>query len=186
MKFLFAPDSFKGSLTAMESCDILERVTGRLFPGAETVSVPVADGGEGTVEALLRAMGGERVRTEVTGPLFERETAEWGLLADGTAVMWRTPFTVVSLMIWMLSCILKQRWMVFFEFRQDLGHDGFAEKGGLRMDLETGAVFIYGGHFAVVEIQDIAVLPEEGSLLFLQVGRVHARDFSFSCHRVQR
>ena len=88
MKFIFAPDSFKGSLTAMESCDILERVAGKIFPGVETVSVPVADGGEGTVDALLRAMGGQRVETEVTGPLFERETAVWGLLPDGkTAVM---------------------------------------------------------------------------------------------------
>ena len=87
MKFIFAPDSFKGSLSALACCDILERVTAKIFPGAETISVPVADGGEGTVDALLRAMGGKRIRTEVTGPLFEKETAEWGLLADGTAVM---------------------------------------------------------------------------------------------------
>jgi glycerate kinase len=87
MKFIFAPDSFKGSLSAMECCDILERVTARLFPGAETIAVPVADGGEGTVEALLRAMGGTRIQTEVTGPLFEKETATWGLLSDGTAVI---------------------------------------------------------------------------------------------------
>ena len=88
MKLIFAPDSFKGSLSAMESCDILERVAARLFPGCETLSVPVADGGEGTVDALLRAMGGERIQTPVTGPLFEPESAEWGLLPDGkTAVM---------------------------------------------------------------------------------------------------
>ena len=88
MKFIFAPDSFKGSLSAMEGCDILERVAARIFPGVETVSVPVADGGEGTVDALLRAMGGTRTKTRVTGPLFEEETAEWGLLPDSkTAVM---------------------------------------------------------------------------------------------------
>ncbi len=88
MKFIFAPDSFKGSLSAMEICDILEKVTARHFPGCETLSVPVADGGEGTVDALLRAMGGERIRTRVTGPMFAPETAEWGLLPDGkTAVM---------------------------------------------------------------------------------------------------
>ncbi len=87
MKLIFAPDSFKGSLSALESCDILERVAARIFPGAETVSVPVADGGEGTVDALLRAMGGKKIETNVTGPLFERETAVWGLLSDSTAVM---------------------------------------------------------------------------------------------------
>lgn len=88
MKLIFAPDSFKGSLSAMESCDILERAARRIFPGVETISVPVADGGEGTVDALLRAMGGKRMKTLVTGPLFEPETAVWGLLDDGqTAVM---------------------------------------------------------------------------------------------------
>ena len=87
MKFLFAPDSFKGSLSAVACCDLLERAAARIFPGVETVSVPVADGGEGTVDALLRAMGGKRISTRVTGPVFEPVTAEWGLLPDGTAVM---------------------------------------------------------------------------------------------------
>ncbi len=87
MKFIFAPDSFKGSLSALESCDILERVTMKIFPGTECVSVPVADGGEGTVDALLRAMGGQRMVARVTGPMYEPETAVWGLLSDGTAVM---------------------------------------------------------------------------------------------------
>ena len=87
MKLIFAPDSMKGSLSAMESCDILERVAARIFPEAETLSIPVADGGEGTVDALLRAMGGSRRRVKVTGPLFEPEEAEWGMLPDGTAVM---------------------------------------------------------------------------------------------------
>ena len=81
MKFVFAPDSFKGSLSAMACCDLLEEAAARIFPG-------VADGGEGTVDALLRAMGGTRMKTRVTGPLFEEETAEWGLLPGGkTAVM---------------------------------------------------------------------------------------------------
>ena len=88
MKLIFAPDSFKESLTALEICEILERVTARHFPDAETICIPVADGGEGTVDALLRAMDGRRIRTQVTGPLFEPETAQWGLLSDGvTAVM---------------------------------------------------------------------------------------------------
>ena len=88
MKLIFAPDSFKGSLSALESCDILERVAARHFPGAETISVPVADGGEGTVDALLRAMGGERRQMQVSGPIFEPVTATWGMLSDGaTAVM---------------------------------------------------------------------------------------------------
>ncbi|MBQ7487074.1 MAG: glycerate kinase [Clostridia bacterium] len=88
MKLLFASDSFKGSLSAIEICDILETVSARIFPGCETISVPVADGGEGTVDALLRAMGGKRMCTRVTGPMFEPVDAAWGMLEDGrTAVM---------------------------------------------------------------------------------------------------
>ena len=88
MKLIFAPDSFKESLTALEICEILERVTARHVPDAEPICIPVADGGEGTVDALLRAMDGRRIRTQVTGPRFEPETAQWGLLSDGvTAVM---------------------------------------------------------------------------------------------------
>lgn len=88
MKLIFAPDSFKGSLTATEVCDILETAAKRHFPGAKLLSVPVADGGEGTVDALLRSMGGHTVETEVTGPLFEKETARFGLTADGrTAIL---------------------------------------------------------------------------------------------------
>ena len=88
MKFLFAPDSFKGSLTAIQITDILDRVAARHFPGAETIAIPVADGGEGTTDALLRADFGQKFRIPVTGPLFEKEEASWGMLGDGeTAVM---------------------------------------------------------------------------------------------------
>ena len=83
MKLVFAPDSFKGSLSALEITRILERVARRYFPAAETVSVPMADGGEGTVDALLRAMGGKEIRSTVTGPLFGTVDARWGVLGDG-------------------------------------------------------------------------------------------------------
>ena len=56
MKMLFASDSFKGSLTAVEICDLLQEAAADIFPDAETVSLPIADGGEGTVDALLCAM----------------------------------------------------------------------------------------------------------------------------------
>lgn len=88
MKMLFASDSFKGSLTAVEICDLLQEAAADIFPDAETVSLPIADGGEGTVDALLCAMGGKRMTTRVTGPLFVPVDAQWGLLGDGqTAVL---------------------------------------------------------------------------------------------------
>ena len=88
MKMLFASDSFKGSLTAVEICDLLQEAAADIFPDAETVSLPIADGGEGTVDALLCAMGGKRMTTRVTGPLLMPVDAQWGLLGDGqTAVL---------------------------------------------------------------------------------------------------
>lgn len=68
-KFVFAPDSFKGSLSAAEICGMLTAAAGRHFPDAATVSTPAADGDEGTVEALLLAAGGRRATVRVTGPL---------------------------------------------------------------------------------------------------------------------
>ena len=85
MKIILIPDSFKGTLSSKKICEILSAKAKEIL-NAETVSVPVADGGEGTVDALLRAMGGQRMVAHVTGPMYERETAVWGLLSDGTAV----------------------------------------------------------------------------------------------------
>ena len=61
MKILFAPDSFKGSASAKHITKLLEEVTQRHFPECEMISVPVGDGGEGTVEAVLDVLGGHYV-----------------------------------------------------------------------------------------------------------------------------
>lgn len=77
-----APDSFKGSLTATEVCAALEEGLRRVWPDAEIVSVPMADGGEGTVESLVDATGGEIVEVDATGPLGENVKAFVGILGD--------------------------------------------------------------------------------------------------------
>lgn len=88
MHFLFAPDSFKGSLSAMRICELLTEAAARHFPGATTRSIPVADGGEGTVHALVMATGGRMKAVNVTGPMGEKTTASFGILGDGeTAVL---------------------------------------------------------------------------------------------------
>ncbi len=88
MRIIIAPDSFKGSLTAAEVAASIERGVKRVLPQAETIPVPLADGGEGTVDALVSATGGRLVTKEVTGPLGERVKASYGLLGDGeTAVI---------------------------------------------------------------------------------------------------
>ena len=58
MKFLFASDSFKGTLSSERITQLLEAAAGRTFPGCETAGVPVADGGEGTIDAVISALNG--------------------------------------------------------------------------------------------------------------------------------
>ena len=88
MRILICPDSFKGSLTAMEACEAMERGVKKLLPDAECVLLPMADGGEGTVDALVNATKGELRVTEVRGPLGKPVNARWGLLGSGnTAVL---------------------------------------------------------------------------------------------------
>ncbi|TFD26153.1 glycerate kinase [Cryobacterium cryoconiti] len=82
MKFVLAPDSFKESMSAAEAAAALERGIRAVFPTAECVRVPMADGGEGTVEALVTASGGEIVEVEVQDALGRPVRAAYGYVAD--------------------------------------------------------------------------------------------------------
>lgn len=82
MKIVIAPDSFKGSMTAEEVANALHAGFRRVGEW-EILRIPVADGGEGTVQALVDATGGEVLEAEVTGPLGEPVRAAFGLLGDG-------------------------------------------------------------------------------------------------------
>ena len=83
VKVLIAPDSFKGSLSAAEAAAAMVRGARSAFPDAELLAVPMADGGEGTVEALVAGTGGQIVTRTVTGPLGQPVSARFGLLGDG-------------------------------------------------------------------------------------------------------
>ena len=85
--YIVIPDSFKGTLSSVEVCRIVEEVIHSLEPEARVRAIPVADGGEGTVDAFLAAVGGRRVSVACTGPCGEPLTAYYGLLPDGTAVV---------------------------------------------------------------------------------------------------
>jgi len=88
LRIVVAPDSYKGSLAALGVAQAMERGILRVFPDAEVCTIPMADGGEGTVDALLAATGGKRRLSEVSDPLGKRITAQWGVLGDGcTAVI---------------------------------------------------------------------------------------------------
>lgn len=88
MKIVIAPDSFKENLTSLEVATEIERGMRRVWPDAEVVKVPMADGGEGTVQSLVDATGGQIVKCKVLGPLGKPVEATYGILGDGrTAVI---------------------------------------------------------------------------------------------------
>lgn len=86
-KYVVAPDSFKESMTAKEVCDAMEKGIKKADSAAEVIKVPMADGGEGTVDSLVDATNGQRVIVEVTGPLGNKINAYYGILGNGTTAV---------------------------------------------------------------------------------------------------
>lgn len=86
-KFVLAPDSFKGTLSADQVCDIVESAILRHLPKAHICRLPVADGGEGLVDATRRILGGVRRTAKVRGPFGETVEADYAVLPDGRAVI---------------------------------------------------------------------------------------------------
>lgn len=82
--FVLAPDSFKESMTAKEVCVAMEKGLRKVYPEANYIHVPMADGGEGTVQSLVDASGGQLLYAEVTGPLGQKVKASFGIMGDGT------------------------------------------------------------------------------------------------------
>ncbi|MCS2168616.1 glycerate kinase [Scandinavium manionii] len=88
MKIVIAPDSFKESLSAMAVATAIEQGFRQIYPDAQYVKVPMADGGEGTVESMVEASGGSYQTQQVIGPLGQPVLARWGLMGDGeTAIV---------------------------------------------------------------------------------------------------
>ncbi|MBS1206287.1 MAG: glycerate kinase [Proteobacteria bacterium] len=82
MKIVIAPDSYKESLSALEVATAIERGFREIFPSAEYIKIPVADGGEGTVEAMVAATNGRIVKVAVKGPLGEQAEGFYGISGD--------------------------------------------------------------------------------------------------------
>lgn len=86
-RFVFASDSLKGTLSSADAARLLGGAAERHFPGCSWVAVPMADGGEGTVDALLAACGGEKIRAVVENPLSRPVEASYAMLPGGRAVI---------------------------------------------------------------------------------------------------
>jgi len=88
MKIVIAPDSFKETLSAFEVASTIESSFQNVFPEAEIIKIPIADGGEGTVEVMVRATDGSFEFSEVEGPMGNITSAKWGMLGNSkTAVI---------------------------------------------------------------------------------------------------
>ncbi|MDR2185916.1 MAG: glycerate kinase [Treponema sp.] len=87
-KIILIPDSFKGTMSSAEICSIMEERIRCYYPKADIISIPVADGGEGSVDSFLAAAGGEKITIPAKGPFMEDRTGFYGLIDDGaTAVI---------------------------------------------------------------------------------------------------
>ncbi|MBM7095490.1 glycerate kinase [Bacillus sp. H-16] len=82
MHILIAPDSFKGSISSVQAAKTIEKAIQSVSPGTVTRSFPMADGGEGTVDAIMTATGGERITKKVQDPLFRPVNADFGWIPD--------------------------------------------------------------------------------------------------------
>lgn len=99
MKIVIAPDSFKGSLTSPQVCAAIEKGIRKADGNADIVSIPMADGGEGTVDALMNVLGGSKIQVWVKDPLFREIKAEYGILEDNTAVIEMASASGLALLI---------------------------------------------------------------------------------------
>lgn len=86
-KVILIPDSFKGSISSSEICGIMEKSIKKYFPSTQVISLPVADGGEGSVDAFLQAIGGNRIEIEVSGPYGKPINSFYGVLKNSTAIV---------------------------------------------------------------------------------------------------
>lgn len=86
-KFILIPDSFKGTLSSERVCELISNKIRVIFPDSDIVSLPVADGGEGTVDCFLTATGGKRVSSVFKNPFCEEISAYYGMISEDTAVI---------------------------------------------------------------------------------------------------
>jgi len=87
-KVVLIPDSFKGTLSSLQICEIIEYKIKEYFPDCKVISIPVADGGEGSVDCLITSLGGKNINVTVKNPYFEDMNAYYGIIDNGnTAVI---------------------------------------------------------------------------------------------------
>lgn len=86
-KVVLIPDSFKGTLSSLQICNIIEYKISEYFPDCKVISIPVADGGEGSVDCFITALGGEKINVTVKNPYFEDMKSYYGIIDNGSTAI---------------------------------------------------------------------------------------------------
>lgn len=87
MKILVAPDSFKDSITSNEFCNLFEKVINKNWPKYDVIKIPLADGGEGTVDSLVHLTNGKFIKKQIKGPLRDEIIAKYGIIQKNVAII---------------------------------------------------------------------------------------------------
>ncbi len=176
MKILFASDSFKGSLTSGRIAELLEEVTREVFPDAATEGLLVADGGEGTMEAVVGQMHGSYRKAVVAGPLWEEVEAVYGLLPDARAVIEMAQASGLPLLPEEKRCPLQTT-----SFGTGMLIRDALERGIRDIVIAIGGSATNDGGMGAMSALGVRFLDESGALLRgcgEDLGRVRAVDVS--------
>ncbi|APQ10239.1 glycerate kinase [Pseudomonas oryzihabitans] len=178
MKIVIAPDSFKESLSAAGVASALARGLRQALPQAELVECPLGDGGEGTLDAVLAATGGEVRQAQVTGPLGEPVKARWGWLAEQ-----RTAFVEMASASG-LELVPKARRDVLAATSRGTGEllRAALDAGAERLVLAIGGSATNDGGAGLLQALGVRLLDEQGQELvpggaaLAQLGRIELTD----------
>lgn len=176
-KIVIAPDSFKGSLSAVEVADCMEEAIRSVFPEVEVVKIPLGDGGEGTAAALTAALGGNLCRCRAHDPLMRPIEASYGLSADGTtAVIEMAAASGLTL----LSPAERDPWIASTYGTGELIRDAL-ERGCRRFWIGIGGSATNDAGTGMLQALGFRFLDKEGRTLGMGgkiLGEIHAVDRS--------
>lgn len=184
MKIVIAPDSFKGSLTSVEAAKAIERGIHHAFPDSITQCLPVADGGEGTLDTLVAATNGQKIPVFVTGPLGQKVEAEYGVLGDGkTCIIEMAKASGISLVPREELNPLKATTFGTGELIKQALDDGFKS-----FILALGGSATNDGGAGMLQALGLALLDDKGNKISsggAELKKIHSIDLSEFDERIQ-
>lgn len=160
MKFVFAPDSFKGTLTSQRQIEILKEKAQEMFPGVETLGIPIADGGEGTIDAVACTVKGRRKKLTVQGPLGKPVEAEYLILDEKRVLIEMAQASGITLLPYCPGNALYTTTYGTGELIRDALEGGYRE-----ITISIGGSATNDGGMGMLSALGIAFLDKQGKVL---------------------